>query len=72
MPTDGYDGIEVPLRAEERTIADRLAAHLIRAHELAVASDDPVATDLIRLALWHVGRTYAPTAERFAEEREPS
>ncbi|AWB23891.1 hypothetical protein DA075_25825 [Methylobacterium currus] len=72
MPTDGYEGIEVPPRTEDRTIADRLAAHLIRAHELAVASGDPVATDLIRLALWHVGRTYAPTAERLVEDREPS
>lgn len=68
MPTDGDDGIEVPLRAEERTIADRLAAHLVRAHELAVASDDPVATDLIRLALWHVGRTYPPSGMTPAAE----
>ncbi len=72
MPIDGYDSIDVPPRAEDRTIADRLAAHLIRAHELAVASDDAVATGLIRLVLWHVGRTYAPAAERLAEEREPS
>ena len=71
MPTDGYDGIDVP-PAEERSVSDRLASHLIRAHHLAVACEDPVATDLIRLVLWHVGRTYAPTGERLAEEEQPS
>ncbi|KMO42212.1 hypothetical protein VQ02_03670 [Methylobacterium variabile] len=71
MPTDGYDDIEVP-PAEERSVSDRLAAHLIHAHHLAVACRDPVATDLIRLALWHVGRTYAPTGGMLAEEEQPS
>ncbi|MGE7415817.1 hypothetical protein [Methylobacterium tarhaniae] len=40
--------------------ADRLAEHLIEAYRCAAECEDPVALDLIRLALWHVGRTYPP------------
>ncbi|WP_128560735.1 hypothetical protein [Methylobacterium crusticola] len=49
--------------------ADRLAEHLIRAHRLAAACQDAVAMDLIRLALWHVGHTYAPSEEALAEDK---
>jgi hypothetical protein len=48
--------------------ADRLAEHLIEAYRSAAECEDPVARDLIRLALWHVGRTYPPAAAAPAED----
>ncbi|TGD96736.1 hypothetical protein [Methylobacterium nonmethylotrophicum] len=51
-----------------RPPADRLAEHLIEAYRQAAACEDPVALDLIRLALWHVGHTYPPSGLAPLEE----
>ncbi|AWN46706.1 hypothetical protein DK419_10605 [Methylobacterium terrae] len=51
-----------------RAPADCLAEHLIEAYRHAAACEDPVALDLIRLALGHVGRTYPPTGINAADE----
>ncbi|MGX7705222.1 hypothetical protein [Methylobacterium sp. Gmos1] len=60
----------VRLPARPPAPADRLAEHLIEAYRHAAECQDPVALDLIRLALWHVGRTYPPAdATASAKER---
>ncbi|GJD60090.1 hypothetical protein [Methylobacterium frigidaeris] len=59
-------GVRPPARPQAP--ADRLAEHLIEAYRHAAECEDPVALDLIRLALWHVGRTYSPSAAQAAEE----
>ncbi|TNC07466.1 hypothetical protein FF100_32495 [Methylobacterium terricola] len=51
-----------------RAAADLLAEHLIEAYRHAAACEDPVALDLIRLALWHVARTYPPSGVNPAPE----
>ncbi|MCF4124292.1 hypothetical protein [Methylobacterium sp. SyP6R] len=55
--------------ASPQSPADRLAEHLIEAYRSAADCEDPVALDLIRLALWHVGRTYPPSGHIPEEQR---
>lgn len=58
----------VPTPVGTRAAADHLAEHLIEAYRHAAECEDPVALDLIRLALWHVGRTYSPAGTASAPE----
>ncbi len=51
-----------------RAPADFLAEHLIEAYRHAAACEDPVALDLIRLTLGHVGRTYPPAGLKAGDE----
>ncbi|MFH6781419.1 MULTISPECIES: hypothetical protein [Methylobacterium] len=53
-----------------RAAADHMAEHLIEAYRYAAECEDPVARDLIRLALWHVGRTYPPSGLTPAPEEQ--
>ncbi len=68
MPRHGDTRLSTPISrlarppAGPQAPADRLAEQLIEAYRSAAACEDPVAVELIRLALWHVGRTYPPSA----------
>ncbi|SEP03397.1 hypothetical protein SAMN04487843_10622 [Methylobacterium sp. ap11] len=73
MPYHDDTRASIPLRAlhlpaVSRAPADRMAEHLIEAYRHAVACEDQVVLDLLRLALGYVGRTYPPTALHAAEE----
>lgn len=69
MPRYGDTRLSTPMprlaqpAASPQPPADRLAEHLIEAYRSAAECGDPVALDLIRLALWHVGRTYPPSGQ---------
>ncbi len=69
MPRYGDTRLSTPIPrlaqppASPQAPADRLAETLIEAYRSAAACEDPVALELIRLALWHVGRTYPPAGQ---------